>query len=142
MSQQHSGILLEDVNNVVVSGNYNHQSFINNYKTTNRIASEFTRDLQFMSPINDTANDTANDTVNDTTNDTVNDTVKLSESEKNVFKEIIKNNSITRKRLSEKLGKSESSISRCINELKKEGFIKAKSNDKNGKWIINNIINF
>lgn len=50
--------------------------------------------------------------------------------------EITSNPLITRKELSNRIKKSESTINRIIKELKDKGYLSEKNSNKNGRWII------
>ena len=76
------------------------------------------------------------DTVNDTINDTVNDTIKsqLNSDELAIYLLVKDNPGIRRKELSEKAGKSITTVARQIIELKKKGLVEHKGSSKKGGY--------
>ena len=80
-------------------------------------------------------NDTINDTINGTINDTINDTIKLSDIDLTILDIIKIDKFSTRKKVAEKIGCSEVTVSRALENLAKEGVIKREGSKKAGKWI-------
>ncbi len=83
-------------------------------------------------------NDTINDTINgkDTTNDTITYENTLIEWESEALALLRENNSCTRKMMADKLGCSESTVSRAIRELLQKGIIERVGSRKSGHWKI------
>ena len=69
-------------------------------------------------------------------NEEVNEEVNPSPKEKTVLDLIRRNGKITRASLSEKTGYSKATIDRLIKSLKEKGYIKGRTSDKGGNWIL------
>ena len=74
--------------------------------------------------------------VNEEENEEVNEEVNPSEKEKKVLDLMRRNGKITRASLAEKTGFSKATIDRLIQSLKKKGYIKGRTSDKGGNWIL------
>lgn len=74
-------------------------------------------------------------------NVTTNDTIKLTELELLILNEIKEDNSITREKLSQKIGRSSRNIQRILDNLKQKGIVYRVGPNKGGHWEIreNNI---
>ena len=70
-----------------------------------------------------------NDTVNDTQNETLNE---------QVWRLIKINPKITITQIMKEIGKSRSTVSRCLKQLKEEGKIRRVGSDKSGEWEVGN----
>lgn len=83
-----------------------------------------------------------NVTTNDTIFVTTNDTIKLTELELLILNEIKEDNSITREKLSQKIGRSSRNIQRILDNLKQKGIVYRVGPNKGGHWEIreNNIL--
>ena len=74
--------------------------------------------------------------VNAEENEEVNEEVNPSPKEKIVLDLIRRHGKITRVSLSEKTGYSKATIDRLIKSLKEKGYIKGRTSDKGGSWIL------
>ena len=61
----------------------------------------------------------------------------MSKTEAAVLAAIKADNSITAKKIAEKIGKSEKTVYRAIRVLRENNYIVRKGNDFDGSWIIN-----
>ena len=69
-------------------------------------------------------------------NEAINGTIKLSENAISVLNLIKENTSITKEGISSKIGLSQRTISRALDELKQANIVLGKTSNKNGTWII------
>ena len=83
---------------------------------------------------NDHVNDHVNDGING--NDHVNDHLKLANTEIATLNAINSNKELTHAELIELLGKSQSTITRSVRRLRKEGLLVRIGSDKTGSWRI------
>ena len=65
----------------------------------------------------------------------------MSKTEEAVLATIKADNSITAKKIAEKIGKSEKTVYRAIRVLRENHYIVRKGNDFDGIWLINNNYN-
>ena len=77
-----------------------------------------------------------NEEENEEANEEANEEVNPSPKEKIVLDLIRRNGKITRASLSEKTGYSKATIDRLIKSLKEKGYIKGRTSDKGGNWIL------
>ena len=73
---------------------------------------------------------------NEPINGTINGTIKLSENAISVLNLIKENTFITKEEISSKIGLSQRTISRALDELKQANIVLGKTSNKNGTWII------
>lgn len=74
----------------------------------------------------------------DTINDTINDTIKITDNEKLVLEQIIKDSFITREKIVLATNLSDRTVSRALNSLQIKNVISREGSKKTGFWKINN----
>ena len=72
----------------------------------------------------------------DPINDPINDPIKIEEKEKQIVDMLRKDSTLTRVKMAEKLGCSDSTVKRTLQKLIDKGAIKRIGSNKKGEWII------
>ncbi len=93
--------------------------------------------IEFMlTIIKNTVDETLKEQKNEPANEPANEPVNLSNKEKNIYNEIVKNNTITRAYLIKTTGFSDSTVKRALKILQEKRYIERVGADKNGYWKI------
>ncbi len=71
-----------------------------------------------------------------TINDPINDPIKLSDREKQIVELLRKEPALTRRKMAEYLGCSDSTVKRALQSMVGKGVIKRIGANKKGEWII------
>ena len=76
------------------------------------------------------------DQTSDPINDPIKDLIKLSERELRILEMLRETPNLTRKKIAEQLGCSDSTVKRCFQSMVEKGVIKRIGSNKKGEWVI------